>query len=74
MPQVKIIESRKFPSQREGRVGRMDTLIVYTVDGQRDQTFAAIIHSDTPTDGEITAAIRTDQEQRKTQLGKTLTI
>ena len=74
MATIQIIEARKFPSRRLDRAGRMDTMIVYTVDNKRDQTHVAIINSDTPSDAEIQAQIRQDQQQRDTLKGKTLTV
>lgn len=69
-----VIEFRKIPSLAPARRGQMDSMIVYTVDGKRDQTYVTIVPSATPTDAEISTAIRTDLQHRQTMLGKTGTV
>ena len=74
MAQVSILDSRKFPSRDPLRSGKMDVMIVYMLDGKRDQTHVAFVKADNPTDAEIQAAIRADQAQRDTIKAKTFTI
>lgn len=74
MAAIKIIEARKFPSRRPERLGKLDTLIVYNVDGKAEQTFTTIVPSDAPADSEVQAQIRTDLAERQKLLGRTFTV
>ncbi len=71
MAQWQIIEARKFPSINPTRRGLMDTLIIYVLDGKRDQTFTAVLPTAAPTDADIQGAVREDQAHRKALIGKT---
>jgi hypothetical protein len=74
MANVKILEARKYPSRRPERLGQLDTLIVYNVDGKPEQTFTAFILGENPPDSAIQTAIRSDLADRQKMLGKSFTV
>lgn len=74
MPTIEILDSRLFPSRVPTRAGRLDRLITYTVDGKRENTFIAVVPSDTPSDEEVKTAVRAAEQVRAGHVGKKLTI
>lgn len=72
MASVSIIDVRKVPATEPGRVGQLDTLVTYKTEA--GLFFIASVKKESPTDQEVTEAIRKDQETRSRLVGKTLAL
>jgi len=72
MATVKVLDVRKMIVPTGPRLGQMDTVVTYQEDG--GGIFLATAPKENPSDQEIVAAIKADQDQRHRLTGKSLTI
>lgn len=69
MPEIKILEVRKVLSTDAGRVGKMDSIVVYNVDNAR--VSFVIVPKDALTETEIAEIIKKEEKGRTALVGKT---
>jgi hypothetical protein len=70
--QIVVLDSRKFVTTDPKRLGKMDTIITYQVDGAR--AAFVILPTDTPSQPEIKAAIEKEEAARAQHVGQTFSI
>ena len=69
MAEVKILEVRKVLSTDPGRVGKLDSIVVYSVDAART-AFIILAHPE-PTEVMIAEAVKKEEKGRSAVVGKT---
>lgn len=74
MTTIRIVKSRRIPSALPGRIGLLDTIIIFTAGDNPLTMYAVSIPSENPTDGEIAATAGAELALAETHEGKTITI
>lgn len=72
MAEIKILEVRKILSADPARIGKMDTIVVYNVDGTR--VHFVMVPKDTPTEADILEAIKKEEKARSAIVGKSFKV
>lgn len=70
--EIVIIEVRKLMSTDPARVGKADSIVIYSVD--KDRKAFVIIPANQPTEAEIKLAITAGEKTRAAHVGKTFSI
>lgn len=68
MAEIKILEVRKVMSTDAGRVGKLDTIVVYNVDNAR--VSFVVVPKDAPSETEIAEIIKKEEKGRSAIVGK----
>ncbi len=68
MAEAKILEVRKVLSTDPARVGKLDSIVVYSIDGSR--TAFIVLSKDAPTEIEISEAVKKEEKSRSAVVGK----
>lgn len=72
MPEVKILEVRKVLSTDAGRIGKMDSIVVYNVDNAR--VSFVVLSKDPVTETDIAEAVKKEEKGRTALVGKTFKV
>ena len=65
-----VVSHTNVPSGDLGRAGKFDTMLVYTLESGASD--AVVIAGTQPTDGDVTAAVRANEEKKGRLVGRTL--
>ena len=72
MAEVKVLEVRKVLSTDPGRVGKMDTIVVYNVDNARVSFI--VLSKDPISETDIAEAVKKEEKGRTALVGKTFKV
>ena len=72
MPEIKILEVRKVLSTDPGRIGKMDTIVVYNVDNTR--VSFVVLSKDPISETDIAEAVKKEEKGRTALVGKTFKV
>ena len=72
MAEIKILEVRKVLSTDPGRIGKMDTIVVYNVDNARVSFI--VLSKDPISETDIAEAVKKEEKGRTALVGKTFKV
>ena len=72
MAEIKILEVRKVLSTDPGRVGKMDSIVVYNVDNARVSFI--VLQKDPIAETDIAEAVKKEEKGRTALVGKTFKV
>ena len=72
MAEIKILEVRKVLSTDPGRIGKMDTIVVYNIDNARVSFI--VLSKDPISETDIAEAVKKEEKGRTALVGKTFKV
>ena len=72
MAEIKILEVRKVLSTDPGRIGKMDSIVVYNVDNTR--VSFVVLSKDPISETDIAEAVKKEEKGRTALVGKTFKV